>query len=66
MEEIGALFGDEHVASHWYGISEDEKQQIAENALRLTKSGRIPDGPQLESPADTPKHDTEKHETTSA
>lgn len=44
MEEIGTLFGDEsHVASHWYGISEEEKQKIAENALQLTKSGRIPD-----------------------
>lgn len=43
VEEIGTLFGDDsHVASHWYGISEEEKQKIAENALQLTKGGRIP------------------------
>ena len=42
MEEIGSLFGDEHIASHWYGISEEEKAEIARNALQMTKSGRIP------------------------
>ena len=41
MEEIGSLFGDEHIASHWYGISEEEKAEIARNALQMTKSGRI-------------------------
>lgn len=45
LEEIGSLFGDEHVASHWYGISEEEKEEIARNALKLTKSGRIPEEP---------------------
>jgi hypothetical protein len=35
------LFGDEHIASHWYGISEEEKAEIARNALQMTKSGRI-------------------------
>lgn len=42
LEEIGSLFGDEHIASHWYGISEEEKAEIARNALQMTKSGRIP------------------------
>ncbi|KAK3081688.1 hypothetical protein LTS18_003870 [Coniosporium uncinatum] len=37
LEEIGALFGEE-VASTWYGISEEEKQRIAQDALRLTKT----------------------------
>lgn len=51
LEEIGALFGDEsHVASHWYGISEEEKQKIAESALRLTKDGRIAEEPELKPP----------------
>ena len=45
------MFGDEHVASHWYGISEEEKEQIAQNALKLTKSGRIPEEePTFQSP----------------
>ncbi|KAK3672438.1 hypothetical protein LTR78_007745 [Recurvomyces mirabilis] len=43
LEEIGTLFGDEHVASHWYGISDAEKEEIARNALKLTKSGGIPE-----------------------
>lgn len=41
LEEIGSLFGDENIAGHWYGISEEEKAEIAKNALRLTKTGRI-------------------------
>ncbi|KAK5746873.1 hypothetical protein LTR17_000503 [Elasticomyces elasticus] len=43
LEEIGTLFGDEHVASHWYGISDAEKEEIMQNALKMTKSGRILD-----------------------
>ncbi|KAK5114098.1 hypothetical protein LTR62_002667 [Meristemomyces frigidus] len=43
LEEIGSLFGDDHVASHWYGISEAEKEEIARNALKLSKSGRRPE-----------------------
>lgn len=43
LEEIGSLFGDEHVASHWYGISEEEKAEIARNALEMTKTGEIPE-----------------------
>lgn len=50
LEEIGSLFGDEHVAEHWYGISEEEKEKIAQNALKLTKSGRIPEEPALLPP----------------
>lgn len=41
------MFGDEHIASHWYGISDAEKEEIARNALKLTKSGRAPDEPHL-------------------
>ena len=41
LEEIGELFGDKHVAAHWYGISEEEKQRIAQDAVKLTKDGRI-------------------------
>lgn len=59
LEEIGALFGDEaHVASHWYGISEEEKEKIAQNALQLTKSGRVPDKPALKPPV----NDIESHD----
>jgi hypothetical protein len=49
LEELGTIFGDDesHVASHWYGISEEEKQKIAENALQLTKSGRLPETPKV-------------------
>jgi hypothetical protein len=50
LEEIGTLFGDEHVASHWYGISDAEKEEIARNALKLTKSGRVPEEPHLLPP----------------
>jgi hypothetical protein len=25
LEEIGALFGDAHVANQWYGLSEEER-----------------------------------------
>ena len=45
LEEIGTLFGDEHIASHWYGISEEEKQEIARNAMKLTESGGIAEEP---------------------
>lgn len=37
LEEIGTLFGDEHVAAQYYGISEEEKQEIARNALKSTR-----------------------------
>lgn len=35
LEEIGELFGDTHVAAHWYGISEEEKRKIAHDALQV-------------------------------
>lgn len=38
LEEIGTSFGDEHVASHWYGITEEEKDHIARDALRETET----------------------------
>ena len=41
LEEIGIAFGDQHVASHWYGISEEEKRQIEEDALRKTQSNAL-------------------------
>lgn len=38
LEEIGVLFGDEaHVASHWYGITDEEREKIANEALRETE-----------------------------
>ena len=38
---MGEIFGDKHVAAHWYGISEEEKQRIAVNAMRVTADGHI-------------------------
>ncbi|EXJ66192.1 uncharacterized protein A1O5_10808 [Cladophialophora psammophila CBS 110553] len=43
LEEIGTLFGDKHVAVHWYGISEEEKEKIHQGALHLTETGHIAD-----------------------
>ena len=33
LEEIGALFGDKHIASRWYGMTEEEKEKIAHEAV---------------------------------
>ena len=44
LEEIGTIFGDEHVAAHWYGISEQEKEKIAQEAMNVTVDGEILDG----------------------
>jgi len=33
LEEIGALFGDTRIASRWYGMSEEEKDRIAREAI---------------------------------
>ncbi|KAF2643166.1 MFS transporter [Massarina eburnea CBS 473.64] len=33
LEEIGALFGDENIATRWYGMSEEEKTRIAHEAV---------------------------------
>ena len=42
LEEIGELFGDTHVASHWYTLSAEERERIAaEAAMDLTDSGDI-------------------------
>lgn len=38
LEEIGSLFGDTHVASHWYGLSEQEKEKLAQEAVQDTTS----------------------------
>jgi hypothetical protein len=29
LEEVDALFGDEHIVSRWYGLSEAEKEKLA-------------------------------------
>ena len=50
LEEIGEIFGDKHVAAHWYGISEEEKEQIAKHAMKLTADGRIESDPELQPP----------------
>jgi hypothetical protein len=34
LEEIGVLFGDKHVATQWYGLSEEERMKIRDEALR--------------------------------
>jgi MFS family permease len=44
LEEIGALFGDEqNIASHYYGISEEERQRIHEDALREVQTSTLHD-----------------------
>ncbi|KAF2467160.1 MFS transporter [Lindgomyces ingoldianus] len=40
LEEIGALFGDKHIASRWYDMSQEEKQRVAQEALaEMPESG---------------------------
>jgi hypothetical protein len=41
LEELGELFGDKHIAAHWYGISEKEREQIAQDALGVTEDGHL-------------------------
>lgn len=42
LEEIGDLFGDNlHVASHWYSATEEEREQMKQEALRETQGGRV-------------------------
>lgn len=36
LEEIDVLFGDEHVASRWYDLSEADKVQVTQEALART------------------------------
>jgi hypothetical protein len=43
LEEIGALFGDTHIANTWYDATEEEKTRIHERALHLTASGKMDD-----------------------
>lgn len=50
LEEIGEIFGDKHIAAHWYGISEEEKEKIAQDAMKLTVDGRVPDDTDLKPP----------------
>ena len=58
FEEIGGLFGDEaHVASHWYGLSQEEKNKIAQEAMHA-ESKKI-DRPSVDG-VETEKSDTAK------
>lgn len=41
LEEMGRLFGDKHVAASWYGISQEEKLKIQEEAQRLSDTGTL-------------------------
>lgn len=42
LEEIGHVFGDDvHVATQWYGASDDDKQKIEAQALRETEGGIV-------------------------
>ncbi|KIW06943.1 uncharacterized protein PV09_02604 [Verruconis gallopava] len=43
LEEIGALFGDTHVANKWYDLSPEERAKIHEKALHLNESGKYDD-----------------------
>jgi len=52
LEEIGELFGDTNIAGHWYGLTEEEKAKLHEEALALTKSGGIGNGPVLPAKVD--------------
>lgn len=68
LEEIGEIFGDKHIAAHWYGISEEEKQKIAQDAMKLTVDGRIPSDTDLKPPVndvETQENDIEKKENES-
>lgn len=40
---MGAIFGDENVATRWYGVSEEERRKIAENAMHMTADGEVVD-----------------------
>lgn len=43
LEEIGALFGDTHIANQSYGVTEEEKRRIHEQALNASGSGKYDD-----------------------
>ena len=43
LEEIGALFGDTHIANAMYTATEEERKRIHERALHLTTSGKMDD-----------------------
>lgn len=46
LEELGELFGDKHIAAHWYGISESERKQIEHDAMVVTEDGRVLGSPE--------------------
>jgi hypothetical protein len=62
LEEIGEIFGDKHVAAHWYGISDEEKRKIAEDAMKLTADGRIASDTDLKPPVNNLENGVETKE----
>ncbi|KAF2397312.1 MFS transporter [Trichodelitschia bisporula] len=55
LEEIGSLFGDTNVASHWYDLTQEERDRLAQEALASTggtkhqpESGHIVEKPAVE------------------
>ena len=42
LEEIGEIFG-EKVAGHYYHMTDEEKEEMAREALRLTEDGTLPE-----------------------
>lgn len=45
MPPQGSLFGDTNIANHWYGLTEEEKARIHDQALDTvhTNNGEIPE-----------------------
>lgn len=48
LEEIGALFGDTNIANRWYGVTEEEKTRIHQEALEKTHMNGLEHGEILE------------------
>ncbi|KAJ5815492.1 hypothetical protein N7474_007269 [Penicillium riverlandense] len=58
LEEIGGLFGDEaNVVSHWYNVTEEEREKLAREALRETGDGSLPESEQEEEAKPTTVHE---------
>lgn len=58
LEEIGTLFGDEaNVASNWYGATEEEREKIAQEALRETDGGVGSDSGRTDEPKPIAVHE---------
>lgn len=61
LEEIGEVFGDK-VAGHWYGMSAEEKAQLARDALRMDDHGIIHDSDEEIKPSAMAEEDFVAHE----